>query len=243
MLMDPGSDYKIVDLNFKPLDRTTWNDIVEGQRERTNYVHLRLLRVLDSDLLNLQLAERKRQSYFVTTFGFLAMTFVLQYLQKKLARSRQDFFKQDVAEIQRLKRRIDAVKKDAHDLWRSRNRNRLLLYATKYYLLHPEERHRRYRWHPTTKGSSEKAGSNSAAQERDFKKVWCSTNSSNNISNQRDSRHDLTRVTRNWKARRNYLHKHKLLQLLSVQVLQRKHQSSLMCLPLSIQKCQSFRKL
>ena len=151
LLTDPGSEYKIVDLKFQPVERQRWNELLEHQNGQTNYVHLPLLRLNDSDPLNLDFAHRKLKTFHLTTFGYLAVKHILEQLQRKLSRSRKEISKLRVEEVQRLQRRIEAVKQNVHDLWRSRNRNRLLLYATKYYLLHADtEKQRRYRWPSVT---------------------------------------------------------------------------------------------
>ena len=133
----------------------------------------------DSDPLNLDFAHRKLKTFHLTTFGYLAVNSVLQHLQQKLSRSRKDFFKLRVEEVQRLQRRIEAVKQNAHDLWRSRNRNRLLLYATKYYLLHADaEKDRRYRWPSITSNASRRHSSGPGAQTTSVRKPESSSSSS-----------------------------------------------------------------
>lgn len=169
--MDSGSDYKIVDLKFQLVERQRWNELLEYQNDQTNYIHLRLLKLVDSDLLNLDFAHRKLKTFHLTTFGYLAVNCVLNHLQQKLSRSRQDFFKLRVEEIQKLQRRIEAVKQNAHDLWRSRNRNRLLLYATKFYLLHPDERNRRYIWRPIKTDAGKDHSIGRIAQNHPVRKV------------------------------------------------------------------------
>ena len=137
LLNDPRSEYRIVDLKFRPVDKARWIDIVDSQYERPEFVHLRLLRLVEGDVLNLRYAQGKLQSYTAKSMILAASRVILQLLQAKLVQHRKN--RATSQDIDRLKARTEVVAKRISELHRSRHLDRFLLYAARYHLINPQK--------------------------------------------------------------------------------------------------------
>jgi hypothetical protein len=155
LLNDPTSEYKIVDLNFRPLDKVRWNDIVDSQFTHPEFVHLRLLKLVEGDILGLKFAQKKLDDYRLKSLIYMTSMVVLGLLEQKLLQQRAD--RSDQKEIDRLKDRIKTIQMRVRDLRRSRYFNRFLLYAARFHLMYPQKRPK-YHWrHPKSKWTKEDA--------------------------------------------------------------------------------------
>jgi hypothetical protein len=139
LLNDPGSDYKIIDVNFHIVDRDRWLNFVEAfskRIDRPRLISVRLIRYKENGPLTLAFAERKLQAHMHTTWFLLVSRLILGNLEEKVKRLRRK--KAPREELDRLNHRINRISDTIDDINRSRSFNRFLLYAARHRMLDPE---------------------------------------------------------------------------------------------------------
>ena len=161
-----------MDLKYQPVDKTRWIDIVDSQYDHPEFIHLRLLKVVHGDVLNLALAQTKLQAYNFKSMILVASKLVLQARENRLIQLRKS--KTSAQEIELLRDRIESISKRISEIERSRCRNRFMLFATRYHLINPE-RNRKYHWIHLAKGKNTRENLGVPHRQRTASLVWPSS--------------------------------------------------------------------
>lgn len=138
LLDDVASDFKLIDLKFRPINEARFNDIILAEEGNTKVANVRLIRVLDDNPLTLAFAERKLSDCVRDTVILVGLTGVLAKLRAEEVRLRKQKVEADV--IDQLKVRIKRFTEIVRKHYRSRMLNRLLLYAARCQILDPQPR-------------------------------------------------------------------------------------------------------
>lgn len=133
MLGREDSEIKIVDLQFQPVDRSRWIDIVDSQYERAEFVHLRLARSGDGDVLSLKFAQRQHQTFSNRTLVLTMSRLHLEVLTKRHIEAYKAGMPKE--QVERLKIRLFKLRRRIRSLHRSRLLSRFMLYAARYHLM------------------------------------------------------------------------------------------------------------
>lgn len=140
LLDDVASDYKLIDLKFRPLDKARFQEIILAESGNTKVINVRLIRVIDDNPLTLAFAEKKLSDCVRDTIILVGLTGVLAELKVQEVRLRKE--NADPATIDQHKVRIKRFTEMVWKHRRSRMLNRLLLYAARCQILDPLPRRR-----------------------------------------------------------------------------------------------------
>lgn len=140
LLNDEASDYKLIDLKFRPINEARFQDIILAETGHTKVINVRLIRVIDDNPLTLAFAEKKLSDCVRDTIILVGLTGVLAELRAREVRLRKE--NADATTIEQHKVRIKRFTEMVWEHRRSRMLNRLLLYAARCQILDPLPRRR-----------------------------------------------------------------------------------------------------
>jgi hypothetical protein len=135
LLNDVASEYKLIDLKFRPINGGRFHEIILAQEGSTKVINVRLIRVMDDNPLTLAFAEKKLSDCVRDTIILVGLSGVLADLKAQEVQLRKE--NADADTIDQLKARIKRFTEIVREHHRSRMLNRLLLYAARCQILDP----------------------------------------------------------------------------------------------------------
>ena len=138
MLVDSSTEYRIVDLDFRSVDRKRWHEKVVPISTGPKIINVRLIKLTEDSLLTLDFAERKLREHVHATFALLVSNVVLDNLRARMTNLRRRKYQQQ--ELEKLKLRIKRISEMVTEITRRRDHHRWLLYVARFHLCDPHRR-------------------------------------------------------------------------------------------------------